>query len=87
MVEEKNDITLAELKEGLKQLTRLEVSVPTINQGLEELGLSRKKTFHDPKQELEEVAVQKQNYKILFWAILTENVVQPNEGLSNTNNY
>ena len=43
MVEEKNDITLAELKEGLKQSTGLEVSVPTIHRGLEKLGLSRKK--------------------------------------------
>ena len=43
MVEEKNDITLAELKEGLQQSTGLEVSVPTIHRGLEKLGLSRKK--------------------------------------------
>jgi len=31
MVEEKNDITLAELKEGLKQSTGLEISVPTVH--------------------------------------------------------
>jgi transposase len=43
MVDEKNDITLAELKEELKQSTGLEVSVPTIHRGLEKLGLSRKK--------------------------------------------
>jgi putative transposase len=43
MVEEKNDITLAELKEGLKQSTGLEISVPTVHRGLEKLGLSRKK--------------------------------------------
>lgn len=43
MVEAKNDITLAELKEGLQQATGLEISVPTIHRSLVKLGLSRKK--------------------------------------------
>jgi len=43
MVEQKNDVTLAELSEGLEEETGLKVSVPTVYRGLQKLGLTRKK--------------------------------------------
>jgi len=53
MVDEKNDITLGELRDELEQETGLKVSVPTIHRGLDKLGLTRKKKlFTTPSKNL-----------------------------------
>lgn len=70
-----NDATLSELSEQLATETGLKVSVPTIYRGIEKLRLTRKKTFHDPKQESVAVKEQKKNYQLAFWEIVTKNLV------------
>jgi len=74
-MESTNDATLSELSEQLETETGIKVSVPNIHRGIERLGLTRKKTFHDPKQESEAVQEQKKNYQLAFWKIVTKNLV------------
>ncbi|BBC27115.1 hypothetical protein [Pseudanabaena sp. ABRG5-3] len=72
IVETTNDATLSELSEQLEIGTGLKISVPNIHRGRERLGLTRKKTFHDPKQESVAVQEQRKNYQLVFWEIVTK---------------
>jgi transposase len=76
IVEENNDATLEELAELLEQKSGLKVSPSTICRQLQKLDLTlKKKTLHHQKQESEEIQEEKKNYKLLFMALITENLV------------
>jgi transposase len=66
LVEEDNDATLAELCERIEQRTGVRVSQSTLFRVLQQLKLTRKKTFHATQAESERV----QNLRREYWELI-----------------
>jgi transposase len=63
LINEENDLTLAELCERYEEAYGVKVSVPTMYNTLERLKITRKKkSFSDPKKDTPEAEIIKENY-------------------------
>lgn len=86
IINDQNDLTLAEISQKLVEKTEVKVSQSTICRALQKMKLTRKKkTFHADKQKSEEVKQLRLEYQLIMWAIETDNLVFIDEAGANLN--
>ncbi|PZV16485.1 MAG: hypothetical protein DCF20_08205 [Pseudanabaena sp.] len=85
IIDGQNDVTLLEIRQRFAEKTEILVSQSRICRALQEIELTRKKTFHADKQEIEAVKQLRLEYQLIMWAIETNNLMFIDESGTNLN--